>query len=290
MRIDHAGNCVGQNDAWVGQQPAPVAGMVRAFTQVHRQLEVEHPARAKKQGRARRCQAWAVGGDENVCGEFFCVGPAERAKTRRAVFFAHFQQQFDVETQLAVACLEGLLQSGQVDQVLALVVRSATSVPAFATFDDLPRRQARLPLRVITANHIAMTITEQGRQGRVFDTGRDHKGATPGDRVVMHRHAETQTLDMRCNEFVQIAIKLRQALGLLALGRIGDAFAKQGEKCAVVELFSDVFDGVRTATHKGISSRVFEVSRKWQRTVPPSMRPITGDFSLHTAMQAGQRG
>ncbi|RMS12091.1 hypothetical protein ALP75_200844 [Pseudomonas syringae pv. actinidiae] len=274
--IDHAGDGIGQNDAGVGQQPTPVAGMVRAFAKVHRQLEVEHPARAEKQGRARGCQTWAVGGDENIRRKLFGVCLAERAEAGRAVFFAHFQQQFDVETQRAVACLEGLFQGGQVDQVLALVVRGATAVPAITALNDFPRRQARLPLRVIAAHHITMAVAEQGRQRRVFDAGGDHQGPAPVHRVVVHLDAETKPLDVRGDELVQVTIKLRQARGLLALGGISDAVAEQGEKGAVVELLGGVFDGMRTATHEGISSRVFEVSRKWQRTVPPSMRPAIG--------------
>ncbi len=264
--------------------------MVRAFAQVYRQLEVEHSARAEKQGRACRRQARAIGGDKDVGGELFCVGLAERAQARGAIFLAHFQKQFDVETQLAIASLEGLLQCRQVDQVLALVVGGAAPVPALATFNHLPRRQAGLPLRVIAANHIAVAVTEQRRQFSGFDARGDHQRAASGDRVVMHGNAETQALDMRGDELMNITIQLGQALGLLALGRVGNASAEQGEKGAVVELFSDVFDGVRTATHEGICSRGFEVSCRWQRTVPPSMRPMVGAFSLHTGMHAGQRG
>ncbi len=82
MLIDHAGDRIGQNDSRVGQQAAPVAGMVCAFAQVYRQLEVEHSARAEKQGRVCRRQARAIGGNENVGGEFFCVRLAERAQAR----------------------------------------------------------------------------------------------------------------------------------------------------------------------------------------------------------------
>ncbi|MNP36950.1 hypothetical protein D3C76_1303730 [compost metagenome] len=110
-----------------------------AFAQIDHQLEVEHPARAEKNRRSGCRQARAVLGNENIRRERFAVGGTERIQARRAFFFAHFQQQFDVETQLAVASLERLFQRGQVDQVLAFVVRGAAAVPAIAFDRDLPR-------------------------------------------------------------------------------------------------------------------------------------------------------
>ncbi len=99
------------------------------------------PREAEKQGRARGGQTRAVGGDENIRRKLFGMRLAERTEARRAVFFAHFQQQFDVETQRAVARLEGLFERGQIDQVLAFVIRRATAGPA-------------LPLRIVTAHHV----------------------------------------------------------------------------------------------------------------------------------------
>ena len=58
-RIDQRCDRVGEDRAGVGEQAAPVAGVMAAFAQVDGQVEVERAARAQEQRRPRRAEARA---------------------------------------------------------------------------------------------------------------------------------------------------------------------------------------------------------------------------------------
>ncbi|KOF53870.1 hypothetical protein AD428_10725 [Achromobacter sp. DMS1] len=65
-RVHQGGQRMGQQQARVGQYPAPVAGMVRVFAQVHGQVEQQRAARAQEQRGPFGGQARPVGSDEHV--------------------------------------------------------------------------------------------------------------------------------------------------------------------------------------------------------------------------------
>ena len=60
MRQDHAG---------VGEQPAPIAGMMAALAQVDDQVEIHRAARAEEDRRPLRREARPVRGDQHIGGE-----------------------------------------------------------------------------------------------------------------------------------------------------------------------------------------------------------------------------
>ena len=94
-------NGVGEHDARIAQQPAPVSGVMAAFAQVDAQVEIQRAARAQKNRRPPGLQARAVGGDQHVGGEQLLVLLAEFPQSRRAELFARLDQHLEIETQPA---------------------------------------------------------------------------------------------------------------------------------------------------------------------------------------------
>ena len=60
---------MGQDDTGIGEQPAPIAGMMTALAQVDDQIEIQRPAAAERQRRAVGPGARTVRADEDVRGE-----------------------------------------------------------------------------------------------------------------------------------------------------------------------------------------------------------------------------
>ncbi|MCY1528037.1 hypothetical protein D9M68_631270 [compost metagenome] len=130
---------MGQLDTRVGDQAAPVAGMVAAGAGVDAQVEVQAAARAQEDGGALRAQARPVRSDEQVGREQGAVFIAQLAQAHGAGFLAHFDQVFGVEPQLA-ARFQHQPQGFHIDGVLALVVGNAAAVPAAFRFGQRPGR------------------------------------------------------------------------------------------------------------------------------------------------------
>jgi hypothetical protein len=82
---------VGEDDTGIGDQAAPIAGMMRAVAQGDAQAEVLQPARAEHHRRPRRVEARPVRRDQHVCGEPVTLRHAEITQAARAHFFVAFK-------------------------------------------------------------------------------------------------------------------------------------------------------------------------------------------------------
>jgi hypothetical protein len=120
-----------QDDAGIGQQPTPIAGMMPAFAQIHDQVEIHRAARAEKDRRPLRREARAVRGDQHIGLEPVFVFPANLAQPGRADFFAGLDQEHRIEAEPA-SNLQHAIERRHVDRVLALIVGGAAAVEPLA--------------------------------------------------------------------------------------------------------------------------------------------------------------
>ncbi len=165
-----------QDNARVGQQPAPIARMMPALAQIDDEVEIHRSARAEKDRRPLGRQAGAVGGDQYIGGEAAFLLPANLAQTGRADLLAGLQQQDRVEPKPSARLQHGF-EGREVDRMLALIVGGAAAVEPVALPGQLPRRQSVAPLRLKPANHIAVAIAEhRGRRPLLAPLG-DEDGA-----------------------------------------------------------------------------------------------------------------
>src|SRR5712691_2621162 len=153
-----------ENDSGVGQEPAPITGMMPAVAQIDREVEIHRAAGAEEDRRPLRRQARSVRGDQHIGGEAVLVLPAHLAQARRADLLAGLDQEDRIEAEPA-ARLEDAVERGEVDRVLALVVGGAAAVEPVALLLQAPWRQPVTPLRLQPADHVAMAVAEHGRRG-----------------------------------------------------------------------------------------------------------------------------
>ena len=167
---------------------------------------------------------------------------AQLAQPRRAGFLAHFKQQLEVEPQAPVAGLEHLLQGGEVDAVLALVIGGAAAVPALAFQGQIPRVEAFAPLLGIAWHHIAMAVAEHGAQRRVFQA-RGNQERPTGLRVAQHLAVKTQALQQRLDFFHQVTQQFAGVGGVLAVTAKRHPAPQVLFKVAVVQVLADASEG-----------------------------------------------
>ncbi len=141
-RIDERRDGVREDRSRIREKPAPVAGVMAAFAQVDREVEIESTARAQEQRRPLRVETRAVGGDQHVGGERRALALAQLAQSRRTGLLAGLEQHARVEAEMP-ARGEHLLERREIDRVLALVVGRAAAIPALALARELPRREPR---------------------------------------------------------------------------------------------------------------------------------------------------
>ena len=120
---------VGQDDRRIGQQAAPVAGVVAGVAQLDHQIEVERAAAAEEDRRRVRREARPVGGEQQIGRELRLVALADLAQAGRADLLAGLDQHLGVEAEPA-ALGDHDPERGEVDRVLALVVGDAAAVDA----------------------------------------------------------------------------------------------------------------------------------------------------------------
>jgi hypothetical protein len=83
--------------AGVGNQPAPVSGMMSAFACVDAKIKVDAATRSQKQGGTTSIQARPVRSHEEIGLEQFFVLFADLAQAGRSCFFAHLDQVFCIK-------------------------------------------------------------------------------------------------------------------------------------------------------------------------------------------------
>jgi len=119
--------------------------------------------------------------------------------------------------------------------VLTLVVGGAPTVKPLANRFELPGRKAFMPLRLKTADHIAMAVAKDGRRGiRLAPFGDQHRTATHWVIDDIGRKAEAR--EGRRNLVGEIGVQHRRTLLDLALGRDRDAAGEIRGKTALVEI------------------------------------------------------
>ena len=140
--------------------------------------EVEAAARAEKKRRLVRPQARTVAGDEHVGCQLRLVLLARRTQSWRANLLAHPEQPLHVATKGA-ARSQQMLERGEVDGVLSLVVGRATAVPAVALLFQHPRRGRFPPLLVVSQYDISVAVHQDRREVRGLGPHGEEEGGPP---------------------------------------------------------------------------------------------------------------
>ena len=223
--VHQAGDGRGHHRARIAQQPAPVAGMVRALAQLQLQVEVGDAARAEEQRRQVGPQPRAVGGDQRIGGQRLALQRAELGQARRAGFFAGLEQPGDVEAQPAAARRHRDSQRRDVDAVLALVVGGAAAVELVAVLGQHPRALAACPRGVLAADDIAVAVHQHRGQGVAFVPLRDQEGSAAGafERIVEDAAVEAQLGQRRADLLLDIGAQRCRLRRVLANAADGDA-------------------------------------------------------------------
>ena len=181
--VGDTGQRLREDDARIGKQAAPVAGVVTALSQIDDQVDHMAATRPEKQRRAVRRDARPIGCDQDIGLEQpVLVEFAQLSQTRRTELLAHLDQKLDVEAQTTSLGEHGG-NRGDVDRVLALVVGRAAPVPALAFDSQRPGRQPRAPERIESADGVAMAINQDGDVRGLLDTLGDQEGRPFAPRV-----------------------------------------------------------------------------------------------------------
>ncbi len=166
---------------------------------------------------------------------------ADLAQAGRAGLLAHLDQPFEIEAEAAAHCEHGG-ERRDVDGVLALVVGGAAAVVAAVGFDELPGRQARLPVGIEAADHVAVAVDEDGRQAVALATLADQeRPARLG--MAQHPAGEPERLERGLHLGLDVARKLARPIRVLALGRDGDAAREVGLESTAVEIIGGAGNG-----------------------------------------------
>jgi hypothetical protein len=177
-----------QDDAGIGDEATPVAGMVRALAQIDDKVDHGAAARAEKDRRPVGRDARAVRRDQQVRPQQLILVPqAKLAQPGRADLLAHLDQDLHVEAQgraRAAALGEHSRERRDVDAVLSLVIGGAAAVDARALDAHHPGGKAAAPLLVEAADGVAVPVDQHGEQRRVLDALSHQEGRARG--VVEH--------------------------------------------------------------------------------------------------------
>ncbi len=246
-RIGDGGERLRQHDAGIGDQAAPIAGMMRARAQFDDQIDRIAAARAEENRRLVRRDARAVGADQHVGLEQIVAVPrAQFAQARRADFLRHLDQYLAVEAERA-AFLQHGGKGGNVDAVLAFVVGGAAAIDALAFDDDPPRLKARPPQLVLAGDGVAMAIDQHGDESRILDALGDQRRRPA--RIVEDAADKSERGERRHDLIVEISTERAGARRFLAGAGNGDAPAQRGKETAVVEKGVGPGDGAAAAHH-----------------------------------------
>ena len=258
-------------DRRVGEKPAPIARMVAAFTRIHREVDRERAAAAEKDRRPVGREPWPVRADQHVGAQQAGVLGAEFAQARRAHFLAHLDQPFGVEAE-APACRHHRRHRGEIDRVLALVVRRAAAVIAAVTLGQRPRRKTVLPRIVEAADRVAVAIAEHGRQALALDAlGIEERPF--GLRVREHAARKAHRLERGAHLGFDVAREVGGAVGVLTLGRDRDAARKVRLEGAGVEIRLRARNRILTAHDTRPNVSILPRSPRPARLTQPARRP-----------------
>ena len=165
-RAGDAGDRVRELDRRVGQEPAPVAGMVAALARLDPQVDREAAARAEVDGRAGRPPSRGPSepistsaANSSRCSAHTSRRPGE--PTSSPISISHLALKPSLPRVRSTAACAAML-------IVCWPLLSAVPRPVIAAvgLGQLPRRRARLPTRLEPADHVAVAVAEHGRQRR----------------------------------------------------------------------------------------------------------------------------
>ena len=245
---------MGEDHRRVGQEPAPVAGMVRALAQVHRQVEADAAARAHEERRRARLKPRPVRGDQHVGGEPVALGGEELGQAGGARLLRHLDHDLGVEAEPA-ARGQHRFERRDVDEVLALVVGGAAAVEALSLLDEAERVQPLAPLVGLGADHVAVAVGEHGLEPLALDPFAHEKRAAARIGVVVQRAGKAHRLEPGAHGLGEVAVELGPPAGLLAFGLVGHERGEVGLEPPLVEVALGMVDG-GVAGHASSGSRM----------------------------------
>ena len=161
---------------------------------------------------------------------------AHFTQTGRAHFFAHLDQQRHVVAQLALARRDDLLECCEVDRVLTFVIRCATPIPTVATNAQGPGCESLVPLWSISADHIAMPISQYGEICLRLGPARNQKRRPSFDRIRYDFAVKAQLGQQRRELIGEIRSEHRNLARLLTLRRNRDPAFKGGLKLTLIKI------------------------------------------------------
>src|SRR5262245_63100581 len=132
--------------------------MMPAVAQVHVEMDTQAAAATKENRRPLRRQSRAIGGEEQVGGQFLAKTLADLAKVGRADLLPGLDDEFRVEAELAAARLAHQAQRRHVDAVLALVVGGAAAIDALALDGGAPGIEVVAPFTDHAVDDVAMAV------------------------------------------------------------------------------------------------------------------------------------
>ena len=236
--VHQAGHRAGQHRGRVAQHAAPVTGVIGALAQRHPQREHRRAARAEEDGRPRGRHPRPVRGDQHVRGQVRGVPGTEFPQPRRPGFLARLDQDHQVEAEPPAPRAQHLLQRGQVDGVLALVIGRSPAVPAILLHRDPPRVKPGPPAVLLGQHHIGVTVGQHRRQPGRLRPARDQQRPAAGIRVVQDPGRGAEPGRRRNHFLLQVRQQVRAPGGQPAFGPEPHPAGKIGPEGTRVEIVS----------------------------------------------------
>src|SRR5215471_11311270 len=239
--IGDASERMREDDTGIGEQAAPVAGMMSALAQIDDEIDWVAAARSEKDRRPIGRDPRAVRGNQQIrLQELMLVLGAKLAQSGGADFLSHLDQNFGVEAE-AAALGDDRGECGDVDAVLSLVVGGAAAVKTRALDGQHPGRKAAPPQIVEAAYRIAVAVDQNGDRGVVLLAFRYQERRAR--RVVENARREAERSEARHHLVVEITAQRTRALRLLARAGDGDPPPQIDEKFSAVEIAVCASDG-----------------------------------------------
>jgi hypothetical protein len=178
---------------------------------------------------------------------------ADCAQAGRTGLLAGLQQDLEVESE-AAAHAQHLLERGEVDGVLALVVGRPAAVPALPLDHDPPGMQSGPPPLLLAEDNVAVAVDEHGREVVAFVPLRDQeRGAALGTVDDARRAAEP--LGDRWDHLVgEVRPQDRSAAGILALRRESNPAHEVGEEPTGIKVLRRMIDDSGSCHHFPLTS------------------------------------
>ena len=232
---------MGKDDTGIGQQAAPIPGVVRAFSQIHEQVDQVSAARTEINCRLPRRYPRAVRGDQDIrLEQAVLVLVTKVVQPGRADLLSHLNQKFRVEAELP-ALANHRRKRGDIDAVLSFVVCGPAAVETIALGGECPRRESGSPALVHAANGIAMAVDQNGWNIRALHAIGQKNWRPP--RIFKNTGCKSQRFQRGHDLVVEVTAQFGLAFRFLAGARDCDAAFEIGEKFAAVEIGVRASDG-----------------------------------------------